>query len=739
MAFTSEQLSVINHAGGHAKCVAVAGSGKTHTLIGLVEKKIAEGINAARIAVIMFNKLAAVEFSERLQSHLGSTAVNVRTFNSFGEGLTRRFQEFGWLPEYELETREYVLESIAQKVLAKALATAYPTEEENESFLSYIAFCKASLLPPEEVYADSGIFKNKAFITAFEAFEKERKRRRIRTFDDQVWQVVKVICANPRAGEYVANRFDLILVDEFQDANFLQLELLRQLAGDRAQTIVVGDADQAIYEFRGASPQIIREEFDLCFRQADTYCLPHTFRYGHRLSLFANHVIRNNRNRAGTLCISAANNPDTRISLFSADRQVREIVKLAKDLMQHNSGESFAVLFRIKAQATLLTLALLTNKIAFELKNIPFILEDRYISGLLALLHYAQGTLFTDEQADKLACLMALHPAGVSKADLDSTAAQAVRQKSLKPFFSLAETIKKDYPRKLFIKRLKLIESFSGSRLKAHVLLNHFIQESELFETIESLSATSTHAEEKKLIILGIVDYFRLYELAAGDALEHVQTMFSQFAKQNQGGIVVTTAHAAKGLEWDHVVLAGLEEGYFPYTRKKDSVDIEAERRLFYVSVTRAKQHLYLFCPKDEKLLQTVKDGSCLHPDVNYIAASRFLYEGNLGISEKLGGAIYKNDSNQIKKLVTDDSSVADSYLQNIGLSLSVKQKQSAPHLQSVNVPAGQYREGSIVNHAKFGRGTVTGLRAGHFAKIRFENKHSEFDMDIAPCEVVRF
>jgi DNA helicase-2/ATP-dependent DNA helicase PcrA len=299
MNLTDEQLRIINHSGGHARVSAVAGSGKTTTMVARVGQLLQQGVSANLVMVLMFNKSARDSFAEAMQNRLPSAAQlpEVRTFHSLGMRLVNSFTKRGALPPYSLVTEEYIQEKLARQVANEVYRESQDNDgwlagDEVEEFITFIDRVKSTVTGPAEVFKKLDLSTRYSyFIKAFDLFEKVRRERKIRFYADLIHEPLMAMLADSELADWVTDRVDHIIVDEYQDINEAQQQLLKILAGSRARVMVVGDVDQCIYEWRGARPEYITTRFQLDFPKPENYMLSYTFRYGHQLSLAANHLI----------------------------------------------------------------------------------------------------------------------------------------------------------------------------------------------------------------------------------------------------------------------------------------------------------------------------------------------------------------------------------------------------------------------------------------------------------------
>lgn len=256
MGYTTEQIAVVNHDGGHAIVGAVAGSGKTHTMVARVIHLLKAGVEPRRILVLMFNKSAQEEFERRLKracTEEGLPVAEVLTFHGFGMRISRRLVEAGLLNGAKLETEGYTIRKMAREILQRVNTEGGEDNmldlnfEVVTEFLDTIDILKGELFPtPDERWAATVRDIDKRFVRGFSLFEEARFDRGIRLFSDLIYDPVMAALSNPDVERFIGGRYDHVIIDEFQDINEAQMTLVRMIAGKRAFVMAVGDEDQCL-------------------------------------------------------------------------------------------------------------------------------------------------------------------------------------------------------------------------------------------------------------------------------------------------------------------------------------------------------------------------------------------------------------------------------------------------------------------------------------------------------------
>lgn len=676
MLLTEEQKNIIRHSSGHARVSAVAGSGKTTAMIGRIGHLLRQGVAPDKILVLMFNRSARIVFAERLHRSLQGSELRppaVRTFHSLGLRLIESFTAKQYLPRYRLVTEDFQLEKLARQAMKKYAAEAdgdetWSSKEGIEGFLLYIGMVKSDVAPPQDIFAACGFEEQLSYyIGAYRTFESLRNAARIRFYQDLIHEPVMAMQQQQALADWVADNVDHVIVDEYQDINEVQQQLLVRIAGQQAQVMVVGDVDQCIYEWRGAKPEYIVSRFARDFPRPTTYALSYSFRYGHRLALAANHLIANNRLRDRKLCLAWPENPDTRITCLP-EGEVHPLFGIITDWQKKNRRlDEAAVLVRIYAQSVPVELALLEHNIPYRLVGSEPVFSCTEIRALLGYLRLCQGSLQdaegpeAGEQGTGFATVLAMltNPHLWLKKDLLHALAQEILKKPGSAGALIEQYADEANSPYLASRMLDIAGTWRKIRKKspktrAVTVLNTLIEETDLYAYFLYASRPPI-AENKIKTCQSFIRFARNTGLSVNDFLAEIEQLADKGAGKNfsgeQDSLLVTSIHRAKGLEWPLVILPGLEEGMVPFRQDKSEQeveDIEDERRLFYVGMTRAKEQLCLLHPQDRRLERRKKAGDSRSPvstEKGTYPASCFLYEANLDFSDCLGGRILAPES----------------------------------------------------------------------------------------------
>jgi len=720
---TDEQRAIITADCEHAVITAVAGSGKTFTLAWRIRYLLERGHDPRRMLVLMFNRSARNDFRQRLKQVCAQTGLQlpeIRTYHAMGLRLYRRFVHEGYLPpfseqilgEQEIHYQLWqLIRQLAPETLADEIRRNKKEYVDNAS--RFVERVKTTLSPPEEVFRVLDFpDQHRYLIDLFHSFEQWRKAAHRISYADMLYEPVLAIHQNPPLQRLVANKMDLILVDEYQDTNEIQHLLLRYIAGDRARVTVVGDPDQTIYEFRGAQPGFILSRFSEEFGNPLAQTLSYTFRYGHRVALLANHLISHSRGRRDVMVHAHPSTPATSVHLHRSSDDAARVLGILEQLTQAQQSDT-AILFRVWSQSVPIELKLLARQIPYRIDAGKGALFSREADAIRALLMVTGGRLDTLPEPDRqeLARQLLRFPhTGLKGQELENLARflghfrDSWHERILALDFGALPAPCARKLRRLG-ETLARLQGFAGS---AADLIRTYAEQTELFEGIRSLALSHEIADERIGTITGFIHYLRSLGISGPEALEHLQHLQQQSGQQQDSGVLLSTIHRSKGLEWATVIIPGLREKYLPWQpRPGDEARdrLESERRLLYVAMTRARHALHLISPPDSKQP---------HPDGDQVP-SRFLRECCPQLSMELGDWLCRPAEARPSQLQLSrpPTRVSQHYARREGITLTGAPEQAAGSA----MPVWQYRR---VIHATYGPGTVLGDDERLFA-VRFD------------------
>jgi len=736
MNLTQEQLRIVEHSGSHARVSAVAGSGKTTTMVARIGHLLESGIPAESILILMFNRSARDAFQEAMEKHLSflSTPLpEVRTFHSFGLRLVNSFSKKGALAQYRLVTEAYIQERIARKVANEAYRDSgeedgYLMGDDIEEFLTFVDQVKSTIRGPKKVFKEQDLSSRLHFFPeAFRRFEEARKKEKIRFYSDLIYEPLMAMLDSDDLAKWVANRVEHIIVDEYQDINECQQQLIKTVAGTRAKVMVVGDVDQCIYEWRGARPEYITKRFATDFSSPANYQLSYTFRYGHQLSLAANHLIANNRKRDKKICVSHESTAKTELTCIEAESGKGVLQEVVSWQAGGRSLSEAAVLVRLFAQTVPVELSLLEAGVPYRLEGGADVFDCTEIVALMGYLKLGFGCLVdssTEEQQKQLEAMFSQPHLGVRRDEITSIAT-TIAGNLTQGSTILSDWCDSDVPP--FIKRRfrEAAETWEwiqrqGRSGMAGPFLKKLVDKLKLYEFYHSFSARAATAENRVKTCEAFINFANIHNLSMAGLIDKIHELQQEKNGEHEETLLLTSIHRAKGLEWPLVILPGLENGSFPFYRDREQDgNLEDERRLFYVAMTRGIEKVACIHPTDAQLKRNIAQNYSKLP-TGSLRASRFLYEANIGLSTSLGRSLSEEDKGA--ELSADEVIIAESYLQALGEKTSLirkketirQEKKSSPKptsQQPAFLGISDITEGLMVFHPAFGSGVVTAIK----------------------------
>jgi DNA helicase II / ATP-dependent DNA helicase PcrA len=572
---------------GPISVLAGAGSGKTKVLTTRIYHLIRQGIAPESILAVTFTNKAAREMRERLHTRLsGGTLPFVATFHGLGRELLEQHGRVLDVPRYfSIFDRDDSERAIRDALKALDID---PKEIPPRSILSRISKAKGEGMTAREFNEKHGREHFRARMTGelWLRYDATLKKEKALDFDDLISLPVRLLSEHADIRASVQERFSHIHIDEFQDTNELQGRLAHLLAGTRQNLFVVGDIDQTIYTWRGATIDNLLA-FEKTYPSARTIVLEHNYRSTKTIVDAANTIIEKNRNRKEKR--SVTNNADgekIRIhSAPSADAEAHWIAQEARAFIRNGERpEEIAVLFRTNFQSRSIEEAFLRAGVPYRLLGTRFY-ERKEVKDVLSWVRLA---LDPSREADRMRAVQA-PTRGIGKVTLGKLTAG--RRDDLKPaerkkveafenIVNLLATAAETLPASAFV---RMVIEQSGMK---EALEKGSDEDKERLENAQELATLASRYDETPGKD-GIASFLADAALA-GDQDEMDRT--------TKAGVTLMTVHAAKGLEFDTVFVTGLEEGLFPHEGHGDTNDRdeEEERRLFYVAVTRARKRLIL-------------------------------------------------------------------------------------------------------------------------------------------------
>ncbi len=698
---SKEQIAIIKApADRHIKVVAVAGSGKSTTIRQRVSHLLTNlGVPSNRMLILMFNKSAQTEFATKLGNlNLKVTLPSTRTFHSMGSRLCQSLTKKGFLSPAELvedsnKKQSCSLARLALKeVVGKTKLRSLQADNRGAqvALLEFIDLVKSSTKEAALAFDESGLEETfEPYVDCFHVFEQLRVKNNVRFFSDLIYDPVVALLSNQSAQEFVSNKMQQILVDEYQDINDISQELIRIVAGNTARVTVVGDDDQTIYEFRGSKPQYLISGFEESFEDPLTFTLSRTYRYGHSISLIANNVIRKNTDRFSKVCISDASTKPALVNLYQAPKgggSLSEALETVVDpiLKFRQKGIPLfncAVLLRLFSSAPVIELAFMLRKTPYKLEGSGSVFRQEPFRTIRSIFSVCENAFSMGARETVLALLphLCLFPTLAIKRDKVDQLKELFQTR---PFHvesyldELSDGLSKA-ARGRVLNRLVAIEWIMKNLDKPPAeFLSGYLEKSQAREIMKSFGGDDEDSDERVQALDAFLAFLRELNLSKFADLSAFLKQYDAICDTSTGCVLVTTVHRSKGLEWPVVVLPRLSETQFPHERKNQKTDIQSERRLFYVAVTRATKYLVLIVPSDEYLQRAISHKRSDIPLSIYgdpERASRFVYEANIAPAVALAKDIHgNNDYSSIEML--DDPEAFNEYLTAIGSDMTIAQ-----------------------------------------------------------------
>lgn len=701
---------------GAVLILAGAGSGKTGVLTHRIAHLIDDlGVNSYNILAITFTNKAAKEMKERVDRLVGMGADSawIMTFHAACVRILRRYIcRIGYdnnFTIYDTDDQKSVIKDILKR------KNLDPKQYKDRTILSVISNAKDNLISPDDMYQSSGgNYNTMKTAEIYREYQEQLKKNNAVDFDDIIGLTVKLFNEDKEVLRYYQERFRYIMVDEYQDTNRAQFNLIRLLAGGHGNLCVVGDDDQSIYKFRGADINNILD-FEKYFNDAKIIKLEQNYRSTQKILDVANEVIKNNAGRKDKRLWTSVKD-GTKVIFNVYENGYEEARGIAEDIAHRHLHDrkdysDFAILYRTNAQSRSLEEKLIEKNIPYRIYGGINFYARREIKDILAYLKTI------DNARDDLAVKRILNvpkrgigAASVAKVDdyayeNDITFYVALRQAKEVP--GLQRAVSKVEG---FVTQIEVLKSKS-QYIGVGKLIEEIIETVGYSDYIDAESESDEQATERRQNIDELISKAVQYEETVDEPslsgfLEEVALVADiDNLDENNDMVSLMTIHSAKGLEFPIVYLAGMEDGLFPSYMSistGDESDIEEERRLCYVGITRAKETLIMSAAR----MRTVRGETQMN------RTSRFVREIPKELLAESAQMLKKNSEyssitgkDHMELPVRKCGQVAFNSYQREAISNTVfdKKTDSAP----------DYVVGDRVRHIKFGEGTVADMING--------------------------
>ena len=680
--------------------LAGAGSGKTRVLTHRIAYLMDQGVNPYHIMAITFTNKAAKEMRERVDDLVGFGAEHiwVSTFHSTCVRILRRhIDKLGYGNSFT------IYDADDQKSLIKQICKQYKIDTKmmpERKIINEISSAKDEFMTPSEYETRHQYdFKKKKIAQIYKEYQKQLKANNALDFDDLIFKTVELFQFHPEVLDYYQERFRYIMVDEYQDTNTIQFQLVSMLARKYQNLCVVGDDDQSIYKFRGANVKNILN-FENVFPEAVTIKLEQNYRSTKNILNAANEVIKHNKGRK-TKKLWTENEEGDLIEFHQYGteyEEARKIIHEIEDLSKEGYDyKNMAILYRTNAQSRVF-------EESFMIKNIPYRIvggtnfyQRKEVKDILSYLKVVDNGL--DDLAVRR--IINVPRRGIGAATIEKINVYAVEhnvsfldacfssdsidtlgnaKKKINGFADLIREFRRKMQEGSLEELFKYITDETGyiANLKAEETEEAEGRIENIYELFNKVVTYEQEAEEASLSEL-------LEEIALVADIDNLE--------DSDNRVVLMTLHSAKGLEFPYVFICGMEDGIFPSymtVMSEDDDDMEEERRLCYVGITRAKKKLYLSAAK-RRMMQG---------RTQFNKVSRFIDE----IPEQLL---------QLDTGVNFKEKRPDKALFSSNRSNRFRKPYQAKSFTSTKMDTLPYDVGDMVKHIKFGKGKVLEIVSG--------------------------
>ena len=722
------QRQAVTRTEGPVLVVAGPGSGKTRVLTFRIAHLLEKGVAPWEILALTFTNKAAREMKDRIEKVVGQKAQKVwaGTFHSIFARILRGEAEHIGYPKdftiYDSDDSKSLLRTII-----KELNLAKDVYNEN-AILSRISSAKSNLIPPKgyeqnaELMAQDKASKRPFIHKIYAEYAARCKRAGAMDFDDLLFQLYVLLHQNPEIAEKYRKRFKYLLVDEFQDTNFLQYSIVRKLVvyKDSPQNVcVVGDDAQSIYAFRGATINNILD-FKEDFKNLETYKLEQNYRSTNHIVDAANEVISYNKKQIKKT-IWTEKLEGQRIKVIKAQSDQEEAKRVADLVLEqknryHLQNKDVAILYRTNSQSRPFEESLRRLNIPYRVYGGMSFYQRKEVKDVIAYLR-----LIVNQNDDEALRRCINTPRrGIGDATVEKIS-QLAASKGQTMWISLTEyqgTPREKTALNTFVGMMKAFMD-RAKKANASEIAAYVVKQSTMMDTLrQDTTMEGVNRVENVVALLDAIKEFVendeiIDEIAVPDKLLPTYLQNIALVTDADNGdpsadvVTLMSVHSAKGLEYKSVIVGGLEEDLFPSFMSKDTPEgLDEERRLFYVAITRAETFLTL----------TYATSRYRHGQMKYAEASRFLEEINSEHMDGISGTL----SMAKKETANDKARVSGNFIRP-------SFKNTEPKIDPKDFkpsPSEQIKAGMTILHLRFGEGKVTAIEGGRdnpIAAIHFE------------------
>lgn len=589
--FNREQEEAITHKGGPLMVLAGPGSGKTLVITYRVKWLIENaGVHPSNILVITFTRAAAEEMKKRffMFDGMANTPVTFGTFHSIFFMILRY--------AYRYTAANIIREDVKRRYIKEMTENMELEIEDENEFLSgiinEISYVKGEMMSLS--YYHSNNCSDELFAQIYEGYEKRLREENLIDFDDMLVFCYELLKEREDIRTLWQNKFQYILIDEFQDINKVQYEIIRMLAGKGDHLFIVGDDDQSIYRFRGARPEIMLG-FEKDYPEAKKVILNTNYRCSEEIVEGAEHLISHNTKRFPKNMQAARGSkvPITFRNLKDAGEECTDILKGIR--FYYKKGiplEDMAVIFRTNTQPRLLVGRLMEYNIPFQMRDvIPNIFDHWIARNILTYIKLAMGN------RDRKLFLQVMNRPKRYISRSMITEPQVDLKKLKQQTFGKKWLYEKIDKLEMDLYLLRKMEPYAAIQyIRNGIGYEDYMNEYAQFRRMnpDDLEEVLNQIQESAKEYHSFEEWFTYIESYGEELRKQMEA-----GRQQKSGVTLTTMHSSKGLEYEVVFVMDINEGVTPHKKAVKEADLEEERRLFYVAVTRAKTYLFLYSVKE--------------------------------------------------------------------------------------------------------------------------------------------
>lgn len=728
------QYEAVTHVDGPLLVIAGAGSGKTRVLTHRIAYLISEkGVKPWNILAITFTNKAAKEMKERITKLLGEDMAKdmwVGTFHSMCVRILRReIEKLGY------ERNFLIFDTTDAKTVIKECVRELELDDKMYSdkyLLSEISKAKNDMLDPvrfENRYASD--YRLSKVAKVYQLYQGKLKKNNAVDFDDIINLTIEILKENPDVLSYYQDKFHYILVDEYQDTNKAQDMLIALLAQKNQNVCVVGDDQQSIYKFRGADIGNILS-FEKRFSNTNVIKLEQNYRSTKAILAVANEVIKNNTGNVKKN-LWTENIDGNKPKVYQGGNEYDESNYVVSELKRLRREEyykysDFTILYRTNAQSRVFEEILLREGIPYKVLGGQKFYDRKEIKDIIAYLRVVENP------SDNVSLKRIINEPkrGIGKNTLDKIE-KVAEENDISMFVVIQETDKYLGPKananlKEFV---DMIHRMQAETTSIEDLTKRLLKESGYINALENENTAEAEARIENLgEFLNVVIRFENENAENTENTENAGNILTKFlenlslvtdldsVEEGQENVLLMTFHTAKGLEFPVVFMVGMEDGLFPsYRSIGEEAELEEERRLCYVGITRAKEYLFFSCAKARTIFGST----------SYGIPSRFLTEiptnlldGEIKRKENPDGYTFEKEEKEFRYTKSSDYGYGERRV-SYDIPISTRKTENVFNFKSAEnflkkvqadetVDLGAFQVGQLVEHKKFGQGTIIGL-----------------------------